>query len=411
VQNAMSIQSSSDVTSINTQGNFPALLTLNLRDSEQTMKPCDILTRTDAEKFLGGFSGGSSEWIDPALGRTCSYTYDHGDKTGSDFSEIKIATAQFSNVDDAQSTMNRLEQLLPVYYPGSTVYPMLGISDNAILHSSKHPISGRPQEFIYFLRKDISSIIMVTLYGDGTQENDLLEVVKLVQSRLRSPEAAIQGSISSVNTSHSSSIGVDENTARLKELSRDDGNNYFIILASSRDKEAMKMKALELGGWVLETSLTELLAPNLYAVVYGPFKDSESAKQRSYRAYTGKVPSTSYVKNAGKLQLPVGLPFNGSILPVGVSQALAAEIDLSFVSAKIPFVQLQRDDGTLCHNLSNSFGVSISLNQPYKRRVIDAKTAEVRGISSSDAMETLNEITLWVIADTGEVLFPVLCFD
>jgi hypothetical protein len=79
----------------------------------------------------------------------------------------------------------------------------------------------------------------------------------------------------------------------------------FVVTASERTREAAAAKVKDSGGWLLDTNLAPGLTPDLFAVVRGPFKtmDQANAVLAALKMETGF--SGAFVKDGGKLRIPV----------------------------------------------------------------------------------------------------------
>jgi hypothetical protein len=105
-----------------------------------------------------------------------------------------------------------------------------------------------------------------------------------------------------------------------------DNDQYFVILSTSKDRSAAMLKG---EGWVLETSLYSKLGEGWYANVQGPFKSATEAKKRlADLKGIDKSYSKAYVKNAGKLQLPMSAAWNTSDMPPALVAAFIGSLDL-----------------------------------------------------------------------------------
>ena len=105
-----------------------------------------------------------------------------------------------------------------------------------------------------------------------------------------------------------------------------DADQYFVILSTSKDRSAAMLKG---GGWVLETSMYSKLGQGWYANVQGPFKNATEAKKRLADLKSiDKSYANAYVKNAGRLQLPMGAAWNTSDMPPALVAAFVGSLDL-----------------------------------------------------------------------------------
>jgi len=104
-----------------------------------------------------------------------------------------------------------------------------------------------------------------------------------------------------------------------------DADQYFVILSTSKDRSAAMLKSR---GWVLETSLYSKLGQGWYANVVGPFKNATEAKKRLADIKSFDKNSTAYVKNAGRLQLPMFAAWNTPTMPPALIAAFLGSLDL-----------------------------------------------------------------------------------
>ncbi len=103
--------------------------------------------------------------------------------------------------------------------------------------------------------------------------------------------------------------------------------NFVRILSTVKERDAANSIARKNRAWVLPTSLTENLTPNLYAVVKGPFAmidAEESLDHNSYQSgYYSSYPKDSYIKDVGAFLWPDTYPFDQKDYPPGLLQAIA----------------------------------------------------------------------------------------
>ena len=105
-----------------------------------------------------------------------------------------------------------------------------------------------------------------------------------------------------------------------------DADQYFVILSTSKDRSAAMLKG---GGWVLETSLYSKLGQGWYANVQGPFKNAIEAKKRlADLKGIDKSYENAYVKNAGRLRLPIAAAWNTPDMPPALVAAFIGSLDL-----------------------------------------------------------------------------------
>jgi hypothetical protein len=83
--------------------------------------------------------------------------------------------------------------------------------------------------------------------------------------------------------------------------------DFFVVTASLESQTKAQVVAAETGGWVLDTDAYAGFAPNLFAIVRGPFRSkADAAAELDFLASGGQYPG-AYVKEGGASRLPQGL--------------------------------------------------------------------------------------------------------
>ena len=113
--------------------------------------------------------------------------------------------------------------------------------------------------------------------------------------------------------------------AALASLAQSARADFFVISGSFEAQAAAQLSAAESGGWVLDTDAYESLTPGVFAVVRGPFRSAQAAREElgSLEGLPGH--SGSYIKDAGRSRLPTNA---GSNMPPAVLAALLGELSI-----------------------------------------------------------------------------------
>ncbi len=106
--------------------------------------------------------------------------------------------------------------------------------------------------------------------------------------------------------------------------------DYFVITHTFKKQQEAQKKAAIVGGWVLSTSFYTKLAPNLFAVVRGPFKTKINAQKTLSTQDKG-----SYLKYAGEIDLNKGL--SAANISPQILVALLGELNVSVIKQKITY--------------------------------------------------------------------------
>lgn len=168
---------------------------------------------------------------------------------------------------------------------------------------------------------------------------------------------------------------------------------YFVITATEKTQEPAQRKAVETGGWVLNTDLYSGLTPHLFAVVRGPFAKVGDAKAELASLQSSTSHRGAFVKDAGKLNL-AGLTPSGPL--TAVVQALIGEIQVRLVE--------QPGGSNPCEP-----------QEPYLDVELTIMTAEGRptshGVDAAPKPRTLDLDGFWIIKRTGEIDRMRICLE
>lgn len=191
---------------------------------------------------------------------------------------------------------------------------------------------------------------------------------------------------------------------------------YVVILATTRDQSAANARAKDLGAWVLPTSLTSNLAPNLYAVVRGPYNDQDEAKNQLHIAKNmhGNMLQNPYVKDAGTLLVPKGLAYFEADIPLRVLVAFAGRIqDTPLTSLTIQW--MYKEHGSSPCDPQSSFYSFVALRDG--KELVDAlspsqfKALEGMYEGLNDTFRRTMPIRFYLPIHTGDIVAEQLCMD
>jgi hypothetical protein len=234
-----------------------------------------------------------------------------------------------------------------------------------------------------------------------------------------SPSSLITSSSSSSSFSSStpSSIVQIDHEKSLQNLVREKDHNFFVVLATSKDKVLANNKAKDLGAWTLFTDHTSQFTPHLYAVVYGPFFDRETAQEKllSLPTYILEQVSHPYVKDAGRLMIPAELQAFSTSVPMSVLAALHGRLSAESVSAIDIDFAWEEEGGTLCNRTSSVFVFTPTHNgQPIFDSLSPNEISLYKKLSrnSSPSIRQLQwRVHFSIVEKTGEVIGTQFCWD
>src|SRR4051794_7962160 len=79
--------------------------------------------------------------------------------------------------------------------------------------------------------------------------------------------------------------------------------DFFVVTDTLKSQRDAQARAALVGGWVLDTDAYTALAPDLFAVVRGPYSTKQVADQRLKELKAIETYRTAYVKEAGTLRV------------------------------------------------------------------------------------------------------------
>ncbi|HLC75562.1 MAG TPA: hypothetical protein VJB82_00365 [Candidatus Peribacterales bacterium] len=249
----------------------------------------------------------------------------------------------------------------------------------------------------------------ITLAGCSPRE----EVIpRDVLAERQSSSSVIAVAAASSSSSASSEKIANEKLQNLKNLFRENEHNYFAILSTGKDKSAANNSARDFGAWVLPTDFTSALSPNLYAVVLGPFSEETVAKN-AMNTWPVKNPA-AYVKDAGRLKVPVEFEKYASALPVRALVAIAGRVQSSLSNVEIQ-ADWREMGGSFCMPIDSAFHITTTQNgKPIADMMSPNEIAQLKEFSgeenpSADSLQ--RPISFWIVERTGEVVGPHFCWD
>lgn len=215
-------------------------------------------------------------------------------------------------------------------------------------------------------------------------------------------------------SSSSSVISDDVEAAKLQTLRtlfRENDHNFFVIISTGTDKAGANLTAREARAWVLPTDLTESLTPGLYAVVYGPFPDAESANAR-LQLEKSRYPK-AYVKDAGALRVPSQLEEYAASIPVRGLVAIAGRVMLPLMGITIQSRWME-EGGSLCGSRRPAYRfMAMHDDEMLRDAVTPAERAFV--FERTDGKPEEDQLTLVIYfeidEETGEVTSSRFCWD
>lgn len=177
-------------------------------------------------------------------------------------------------------------------------------------------------------------------------------------------------------------------------------HNFLVIFETFQDQTAADAYVKKIqDGWVLNTSLTTHLAHGQYAAVRGPFATKEQAENVTRVSFYGlETPENMYVKDAGKFLWPSGYPFDATLYPAGILQALASEVDIETLRASTITFTTRHETG--CRR------------QPSYSFFLYGKTGEaLRGepVPSQHGDAYAPFKGTWLLEEGGELQRPITC--
>src|SRR4051794_12059934 len=101
--------------------------------------------------------------------------------------------------------------------------------------------------------------------------------------------------------------------------------DFFVVTDTFTSQQDAQSRAASVGGWVLDTDAYSGLAPNLFAVVRGPYANRQVADQRLKDLKAIKTYKAAYVKDAGALRVA---PILARSVPPKVLTALLGELSV-----------------------------------------------------------------------------------
>ena len=113
--------------------------------------------------------------------------------------------------------------------------------------------------------------------------------------------------------------------ALLSVASRARAADFFVVTDTFKSQQDAQDRAALVGGWVLDTDAYSGLAPNLFAVVRGPYSNRRVADQEIKAIKAIKAYKAAYVKEAGTVRIAPALA--NSVSP-NVLAALLGELSV-----------------------------------------------------------------------------------
>jgi hypothetical protein len=101
--------------------------------------------------------------------------------------------------------------------------------------------------------------------------------------------------------------------------------DFFVVTDTLKSQQDAQARAALVGGWVLDTDAYTALAPDLFAVVRGPYSTKQVADQRLKELKAIKTYRTAYVKDAGTLRVA---PAFAKAVPPKILAALLGELSV-----------------------------------------------------------------------------------
>jgi len=111
----------------------------------------------------------------------------------------------------------------------------------------------------------------------------------------------------------------------LSAVSSAQAADFFVVTDTFKSQRDAQTRAAGVGGWVLDTDAYSGLAPNLFAVVRGPYANRAVAEQRLKELKAIKTYKAAYVKEAGTLRVA---PILARSVPPKVLTALLGELSV-----------------------------------------------------------------------------------
>lgn len=260
-------------------------------------------------------------------------------------------------------------------------------------------------------------LFSVALSACATTEVSMNSVVSSRPSSLITSSLSSSSFSSEPRSSTSSSISHIDHEKSLHNLLKEKDHNFFVVLATSKDTVSANNKAKDLGAWTLFTDHTSQFTPHLYAVVYGPFFDLETAQTKllSLPTYILEQVSHPYVKDAGRLMIPPELQAFPTSVPAGVLVALGGRLSAESVSAIGIDSAWEEEGGTLCNRTSSVFVYTPTLNgQPIFDSFSPNEISLYKKLSrnSNPSIRQLQwRVGFSIVEKTGEIIGTQFCWD
>jgi hypothetical protein len=102
-------------------------------------------------------------------------------------------------------------------------------------------------------------------------------------------------------------------------------SDFFVVTETFKSQQEAQVRAAFGDGWVLDTNAYSGLAPNMFAVVSGPYASRKVAEQRLKELKDEGTSKGAYVKDAGTLRV---VPALAKAVPPKVLTALLGELSV-----------------------------------------------------------------------------------
>jgi len=107
-------------------------------------------------------------------------------------------------------------------------------------------------------------------------------------------------------------VGLLASLALLSLTARARAADFFVFTDTFKSQQDAQDRAALVGGWVLDTDTYSGLAPNLFAVVRGPYSTRQVADRRLKELKAIKTYKSAYVKEGGAVRIAPALAISVS---------------------------------------------------------------------------------------------------